>query len=279
MKNYLKLVNFEFNRVSKLFLVLLGITFITQVAGIIVLSRKYLSMGNERMQEEMISQAEFLAMSGPISFLDIARSLWFLGPIALCAAGVGFYIFLIWYRDWLGKNTFIYRLLMLPTARLNIFFAKITTILLMTFGFVAFQLLLLPIETKVFAWMVPTELRLDLGMIEIMTGLGLAELNMIFPVSISAFLLYYGTGLMVVAILFTAILMERSFKWKGIFAGIAYSVAAIVLFLSPLLLQELILDGWFYPVELLIAEIGTGLLVFALSIWMSGLLLKKKITV
>ena len=34
------------------------------------------------------------------------------------------YVFFIWYRDWLGKYTFAYRLLMLPTTRINIYFAK-----------------------------------------------------------------------------------------------------------------------------------------------------------
>ena len=41
--------------------------------------------------------------------------MWFLGPIALCIAALIIYVFFIWYRDWLGKNTFAYRLLMLPT--------------------------------------------------------------------------------------------------------------------------------------------------------------------
>jgi hypothetical protein len=276
MKNYLKLVNFEFNRVAKLFAVLLGITLVAQVIGVIVQSRNYLNMANEKIYEELMPKAQFLAEFGQISFLQIVRSAWFMGPIALCVAGVAFYIFLIWYRDWFGKNTFIYRLLMLPTTRLNIFFAKITNILLMTFGLVAFQLILLPIETTVLKWMVPNEFRNDIGIKEIVSS---PELNMIVPSSVVELILYYGAGLLAVSILFTGILFERSFKWKGIFAGVIYGVASVIVFISPFLLHELVLHGFFYPVELLLLEIIMGLIVLSASIWMSGFLLKKKITV
>lgn len=277
MKGYIKLVNFEFNRVAKLFAILLGITLVVQIAGVIVKSRKYMSMANERIYEELVPKAQFIEQFGKISFLDIGRTIWFAGPIALCVAGVAFYIFFTWYRDWFGKNTFIYRLLMLPTTRLNIFFAKITNILLMVFGLVAFQLLLLPVETAVLKWMVPKDFRTDMGVKEIITSM--PELNVIIPSSVAGFALSYAVGVLAVSILFTAILLERSFKWKGVFAGILYSVVAVAVLISPLLLQNFVLDGFFYPLEVLALEIVTGLIVLAGSIWMSGFLLKKKITV
>lgn len=277
MKNYLKLVNFEFNRVAKLFAVLLSFTFIVQVIGVIVESKSYLNMADKKIYEELMPKAQFLESFGQMSFLQIIRSVWFLGPIAICVAGVGFYIFLIWYRDWLGKNTFIYRLLMLPTTRLNIFYAKITTILIMTFGLVAFQLLLLPVEILVMKTMVPEEFRRDMGVGELLTNM--PELSIILPGSFVELILYYGTGLLVVSVIFTAILMERSFRWKGIFAGLIYIAIASVFFILPLLLQEFVLNRFFYSIELLVLEIITGLIILAASIWMSRFLLMKKITV
>ncbi|QBP42206.1 hypothetical protein [Paenisporosarcina antarctica] len=277
MKNYLKLVNFEFNRSAKLFAVLLGITLIVQMVGVIVMSKKYLNMAHEKIYEELIPKAEFLSSFGPMSFQSVVRSVWFLGPIALCIAGVGFYIFLIWYRDWFGKNTFIYRLLMLPTSRLNIFYAKITNILLLTFGFVAFQLILIPIETTVLKWMVPKEFRVDMNVKEIISGM--PELNILIPTSIFDIIVIYGAGIMVVSILFTAILFERSFRWKGIFIGSIYSLVAVTVFISPLLVQDFILNGYFYRIELFALQIVMGVIVLAGSIWTSGFLLKNKITV
>jgi hypothetical protein len=277
MKNYAKLANFEFNRVAKLFAVLLGITFIAQIVGVIILSNNYLNMANEKMYKEMIPKAEFLETFGQMSFLQFVRSVWFMGPIALCIAGVGFYIFLIWYRDWVGKNTFIYRLLMLPTTRLNIFYAKITTIVVMTLGLVAFQLIFLPIEMLVMKAIVPDEFRHDMSVKEIVASV--FELSIIIPNSVVELILYYGAGLLAVSILFTAILMERSFKWKGIFAGITYIIISVVVLISPLLLQEFALNNFFYPIELFVLEIVMGVIVLAASIWMSGFLLTKKITV
>lgn len=277
MKSYLKLVNFEVNRFAKIFAVLLGITLVGQIVGVIVASNNYLNMADEKINQEMIPKAEFITEFGQMSFLDVTRSLWFMGPIALCAAAVAFYIFLIWYRDWFGKNTFVYRLLMLPTSRLNVFFAKITTILLATLGFIAFQLLLFPIESAVLKWRVPNEFRVDMGVGEIINSM--PEFSLLFPNSIISFILYYGAGVMLVAILFTAVLFERSFRWKGILAGGIYSLLAAFVFFSPLLLHEFVLDGFFYPIELFLLEIGMGIVVLAASIWMSGFLLKKKITV
>ncbi|MCT2536535.1 hypothetical protein NC661_03250 [Aquibacillus koreensis] len=277
MKNYIKLANFEINRVSKLFTVLLGITLIVQIVGVIVEARKYLNMANEKMYEEMMSIAEFLEMFNQMSFIQVVRSVWFLGPIALCIAGVAFYIFLIWYRDWFGRNTFVYRLLMLPTSRLTIFFAKITTIMVMTLGFVAFQLILLPIELLIFKGMVPSDFRNDMGVREVVSSM--PEISIIIPGSLLELILYYGAGLLAVSILFTGILFERSFKWKGIFAAVLYGAVAVVLFISPLLLQEFVVDHFFYPLELFLLEIVMGLIIFAGSIWTSGFLLKKKITV
>jgi hypothetical protein len=166
---------------------------------------------------------------------------------------------------------------MLPTTRLNIFYAKITTILIMTLGLVAFQLILLPIEIFVMKTMVTEDFRRDMDVSEILTSI--PELSIIIPSSVIELILYYGAGLLVVSVIFTAILMERSFRWKGIFAGVMYTAIAAIIFISPLLLQEFVLNGFFYPIELLVLEILTGLVVLAASIWMSRFLLTKKITV
>lgn len=277
MKNYLKLVNFEFNRIAKLFAVLLGVTFVIQIVGVIVQSRYYLNMANELIYEGMLSKVKFLENYGHMSLSQIVISMWFLVPILLCVAAVGFYIFLIWYRDWVGKNTFIYRLLMLPTTRLNIFFAKITTILIMTLGLVASQLIMLPIETLVMKSIVPKEFIMDITLNQIV--ISMPELRFIFPNSPIELVIFYGAGVLAVSIVFTAILMERSFKWRGIFAGLIYSAVAVGLTILPLLLNVIVFNGFFYTIELFVLEIIMGLLVLAGSILTCRFLLMKKITV
>ncbi|WP_085523910.1 hypothetical protein [Tuberibacillus sp. Marseille-P3662] len=277
MNRYLKLVNFEFNRIAKVFFTLLGLTLIAQIAGDIIISKKYLIQANEAINESLLTKEQFLAKTGPMSMINVTQSLWFLGPIALCAAAVGFYIFLIWYRDWFGKGTFIYRLLMLPTARFNVFLAKITTILLMTFGFVAFQLILLPIESRILKSMVPEDFRSDMSVGGLIGNHQI--LSIIIPNSMTEFLINYGAGLTAVALIFTTILFERSYRLKGVLMAAGYIGLACLIFISPMLLQSFVLNNFFYTMELFILMILAGLIVLLGSLWMSHFLIKKKITV
>lgn len=277
MNRYLKLVNFELSRFMKIYLVLIGITIVAQITGVIVTAKKYLGRANEMIFGESMERAQFIEQFGQFSFLDFTRSLWFMGPIGLCIAALVFYIFLIWYRDWFGKNSFIYRLLMLPTARINVLLAKATSIFLMVLGLVAIQFILMPLETTVLKWVVPIDFRADMPVGEIIHNSN--YLTILLPESFIEFILYYGAGFMVITILFTAILFERSYRWKGFLIGLAYVFIALAVFASPFLLMVFLNQDYLYPLELLAAEIILGLIVIAVSMRTSNLLLKKKITV
>lgn len=277
MKRYLKLVNFEFNRFFKLYLVLIGITILVQLSGVIFESNKFVSQANKEMQENLLSTNEFLSsFGGPITFESISTTLWIIGPIAICCFTLILYVFFIWYRDWVGKNTFSYRLLMLPTARLNIYLAKATTILLFVLGLIALQLLLLIVENGIFNMIVPDEFRLDFTINEI-TKLFL--LNVIFPKNFLEFILYYVVGMTAVFLLFTAILFERSYRFKGIFYAIVYCIVSIGVFFAPIIVQAFVLENFFYPIELLWLEIVASMIVLAGAIAIGNILIKKKVRV
>ncbi|WP_449620761.1 hypothetical protein [Robertmurraya sp. Marseille-Q9965] len=276
MNRYLKLVNFEYNRFFKLYLVLIAFTIVVQLSGVIVKSKSYLNQANEAIKESMLTKSEYVIQNGPMSFLDISMSPWIMGPIALCAVTLVIYVFFIWYRDWVGKNTFSYRLFMLPTERLNIYLAKATTILLFVLGLIALQLLLLPIENQIFKWMVEDVYRIDFSVLEIANQY---YLNLLFPKNILEFILFYGAGMTAVMTVFTAILFERSYRIKGIFYAIVYCGVSILIFLAPLLLQSSLLENYFYPMELLILEIAACVVVLAGAIWIGNLLIKNKVRV
>ncbi|CDO03981.1 hypothetical protein BN988_02517 [Oceanobacillus picturae] len=277
MMRYFKLVNFELGRFFKLYGVIIGITILSQLVGLWVVSNSYMERANYAMFEENLSPAQFVSDNGEMSLLVLTRTLWFLGPIALGAIALLFNIFFVWYRDWFGKNTFIYRLLMLPTARINVYLAKATSILLMVLGLVAIQIVLLPVESVLLKWLVTRDFRLDLAPAEVVSGL--RELMIILPAGIIDFVLVYGAGIMVVFILFTAILFERSYRIKGIVFGAIYAALATGIFLFPLILEGIIGTNYLYPMELLILEIILGLIVSAASIWVANYLLTKRITV
>ena len=276
MSRYLKLVNFEFNRFWKLYIILMGITILSQLIGVIVEARTYVNQANKMIYEELMPMSKFIEQNGTLSFHNISQTLWFMGPIGLCWVVLIIYVFFIWYRDWLGKNTFIYRLLMLPTARLHIYLAKATTILLLTLGLIALQLLLLPIENQLLLRIVPNELLTNLSLYEIIKE---PNLMIIFPNTFSEFILYYVGGMAAVFMVFTAILFERSFRIKGVFCGILYSGASILIFLAPILVNEFILGNYFYPLELFFMELATGLIVLMGAIWIGNFLITKKVRV
>lgn len=276
MNKYMKLVRFELNRFWKLYLVLIGITIVIQLTGVIVLSKKYVAQANQIMFENALSPVQFLQqynhMSPQQQMLD---SLWFLGPVMISGVTLVIYIFFIWYRDWLGKNTFIYRLLMLPTTRMNLYFSKMTTIILMVFGLVAVQILLLVIENRMIQSIVPADLRLDLSVWDLPR---FGWLSVLIPRTFTEWIIYYSVGFMAVCVLFTAVLFERSFRWKGIFLAIIYSVLSVLVFISPFFVHYS-LDGYFYTAELLGLEALAGLIVTAGAIGTGHYLLKNKIRV
>src|SRR5690625_5018633 len=131
--------------------------------GVIFISRQYLKYIEMDLQVG-VSQAEVLEMYGKFSLGEVVLSMSFLVPIALSVAAIAFYIFFIWYRDWLGKNTFIYRLLMLPTSRMNVFFAKLMTIMTSVLGLVTMQLIFLHVYKVIIKWIIPQVYRQDLGL-------------------------------------------------------------------------------------------------------------------
>jgi hypothetical protein len=227
MMRYIKLVNFEINRFSKIYLSLLLITLVSQFAGVIIVTKSLLKDARDVMKEERLSEAAYITNYGSFDFNFIADTLLFVGPIALSAVALIFYIFLIWYRDWLGKNTFIYRLLMLPTSRLSIYLSKATAIFLMVLGLIAFQIIILPMENALFNSNVPQALLSEMSTFTI-TKLS-PILSLIIPSTFTQFLLSYGIGLMIMSILFTAIMFERSFRIKGIIMGLLYCGIAAVL--------------------------------------------------
>ncbi|MGG0848433.1 hypothetical protein [Peribacillus simplex] len=276
MMRYLKLVNFEINRFSKIYISLLLITLVSQFAGVIIVTKSLLKDARKIMSDERLSEAAYIATYNGIDFSHIANTLLFVGPIALSAVALIFYIFLIWYRDWFGKNTFIYRLLMLPTSRLSIYLSKATAIFLMVLGLIAFQIIILPMENALFNSNVPEALLNEMSISTITKASQV--LALIIPSTFTQFLLSYGIGLMIMSILFTAIMFERSFRIKGAVMGLVYCGIAAALFLAPVFV--IVLGKFhFYPNELFGLLLALGIIVTGLSIWLGSWLLKNRVTV
>lgn len=277
MKSFVKLVNFEINRFAKIYWSLVAITILSQFTSVFLTVHRYISQANWDHISPVTAQLAYVKQYGSIGFIDCFGSIWFMGPIALCAAAMVFYIFLIWYRDWYGKHTFIYRLFMLPVERWNLYLAKAASILLMVLGFIAVQIILLPVEHFFFNAITPGIYRMDMTVADAV--LSFPYFNLLLPGAAIDFLFHYGLGFTVVLVIFTAILLERSFRMKGILLGLLYGFLSFVLFWTPDFLFEVLLPGVLHQQELLWIEVATTAIIAGYSILLGGYLIKYKATV
>lgn len=278
MNNFFKLLSFELNRFIKLYIALMITIIVIQITGTIVETKKYMVLVNNNVYKNGMSEQAFFEMYSPFNFIEVVYSLWILGPIALGVALLLIYVFFIWYRDWFAKNTFIYRLFMLPTSRMNIFFAKAVMIMLTVLGLVGLQIVLLFIETKIVQWTIPKSFRIDVTISEITSGV--YHLSYILPGSFTEFVIHYALGFAFLVVIFTAILFERSFKLKGLLLGIVYVICMLGLFILPFIIQLIIFDTFYlYPAEMFFVELFIWIFVTVCSLFISRYLLNHKVTV
>ncbi|MFJ7661604.1 hypothetical protein ACIQXW_04305 [Lysinibacillus sp. NPDC097162] len=275
MKSYLKLVNFEINRFFKLYLIIIVLTIVSQLIGTIIVSKGKMNDINQVIYENQLSMSQYIDEYGTFSFQRIVYSELFVMPIFFCIAMLMIYVFFIWYRDWFGKNTFIYRLFMLPTERITVYFSKLSAIMLFVLGLISLQIILIPIEMFIFNSIVPADFRTSYPLFDFYS----VEIwRWLYPSSVIEFILMYGMGLILVVIIFTAILFERSYGLKGIFAAIVYGVLSFGVLFSPIIIARIV-TGYFYPLEILLMELVTSIIVLGSAFWIANHLLKYKIRV
>lgn len=274
--SYIKLVNFEVKRVFKLFLALSAVVALLQIATAILSAVRFKKNARQPLQSETLSLEAYGDYNyAKYTIHNFINEGMFLFSIVLAIAMLIIYIFYIWYQDWFGKSSFMYRLLMLPTARINVYFAKLTTILLVVFGLLAVQIVLIEIVQLIIKAIIPAKLLAEHSIIYIFS---IEMFAILYPQTMSQFFLSYGLGVVFVAIIFTAILFERSFHLKGIFLAGLYSSLSLALLFTPLIMNQYI-NHFFYVNELVLLLFVMATLVFALAVFLANYLLKRKINV
>lgn len=278
MGSFMKLFAFEINRFIKLYIALLAVIFIIQLGTVLFEASSYMALVKEVTKGGRASPEQFLNEYWPFSLVDVIYALGFLIPIALGAVSVIIYLFFIWYRDWFARNTFIYRLLMLPVNRMTIYFAKLATIIVSILGLISAQLVYLVIYKQIVKWIVPIVYRTDMK-----TSLLVASsdhLSVLIPTHFSLFLIIYGLGTLFIIVLFTVILLERSFKLVGLLLGIIYTSFAIGLFILPFVVQFIFFDTFYlYTDEMFYVQLVISFIIGGVSLWISYILINRKVTV
>jgi len=273
VRNFGKLLNYEMRRLRYVLAGLMGLTAFIQLGTFL-----WKTTGDVAIRQEQLARSNGAETFLPdMTFAELMNSLqgWFIPPVFLCIAVMVIYVFLIWYRDWFSRDTFIYRLLMLPAARRNIYLSKLSAILLSVFSLLAFQLVLIVVLRWLFHVIVPAEFREHSYFADALLTNQAWEL--LLPRNLWDFLFSYGLGTLGVIVVFTAILLERSYRGVGIFYGIGYVVLAFVALMWPFVFLGL--SSFFYPSEVAAIGLFMAAVVAVVSLWLGFRLLHRKITV
>ncbi|RED66307.1 hypothetical protein [Cohnella lupini] len=272
MSHYLKLVHMEIHRFRYPLAAMMGLTLVWQMVTLIIHVNGKLDRAADALIHNLLVNGAALER---FSFADMIPGMLYSLPILACIAALSVYVFLIWYRDWYGRVSFIYRLLMLPASRKHVYLAKLTAIVLLVLGMLSFQLLLLPVEQWVFKLIVPAE-HFEASTFGDVVSANLV-LDVLLPRNFDRFALSYLLGIAAVIVIFTAILLERSYRLAGILYAVGYASICTFVFLYTMYLMWT--GSYLYPEEIIAIEFAIGILITAVSIWLGFRLLKKKITV
>ncbi|OXM15698.1 hypothetical protein [Paenibacillus herberti] len=273
MKTYLKLVHMEIYRFRFILGGLMALTAIVQLLGTqIFLSDRLKTIYESAAREGKSLGAEY---SFPMREVYSTTEAWMVVPVIMCIVVISLYIFLIWYRDWFGKSTFAYRLLMLPYPRFTLYLSKFTALMVFIFSLLALQIIIVVLQMMLYFFRVPEELRVPVSLVDIIR---FSETFFYIPLQLQEFLLLYGFGSVFVLLMFTTVLLERSYRLKGLIAGLSYTLVTFALVAWMWSMAES--DGSFlFPSELLLVTIALMLGNTALSLWLGRWLLRTKVMV
>lgn len=269
MRKFMTLLNMEINRVAKFFFiaiaVYLGITNI-YTFSVCKIGMNDIMMSAKENHQTLDAYIKTRVSNGEIDIHQIysIRNV-IIGGLVFLLIFVGLYAFFIWYRDWFGSNKTIYVLLRLPVDRIKVYAAKFVTIFLMGAAVLSSYIM-----TTIFSYYIKKSIIHKL----LFTDDSLAdEINGIINQTNYLKITIILSCLAVICIIFFIVMIERSFKIKGIML----SIAVIILYLLPFVFA-LRNEHLYVGEKILFVNIIQGIFII-LSIVFSKYLLNKKITV
>lgn len=222
MNKFIDLVSFEMNRFLKF---LLPTFVVVATIQLFQLFRQVISYNNNL--ERAIASGTPMDTYSSFSAMNVTNTSLFEFSLYGIILVFMFYSFFIWYREWLGKNTFIYRLLMLPVNRMTIFMSKtlvflIGGLLAFVFQFGMYALILFLSEL-----LIPAEYYMALSVHNIQS---MFTQSLLFPTTLFQFISRYSFAFGALVSLYTAIILERTYRIKGLIIGVVYFIGYFVLF-------------------------------------------------
>ena len=176
------------------------------------------------------------------------------------------YCIVIWYRDFVGKNKTAYTLFMLPNNKFSIYISKAMTIVVMIYGVIMTQILSWIIDANIIKMLC----NIDMYQIKYAVLNSARPRHLIQPYLLDFIMIDVVGVILAVLVIFTAVMIQRSFKIKGMVLGIIYTLASMLIY-------------WFiiryahYSDKILVLHSIYYIALFTISTTLSYYLINKKI--
>lgn len=274
MKKFIRLLSFEMNRFLKFLVPVLLISGAVQLFVTFFVSFSY---NNEL--ERLMASGESLEQFPPLIIHNITSHTLYELSIMLIILIFMVYSFFTWYREWLGKNTFVYRLLMLPMDRTHILLTKSAVFLIGGLLAFVFQFGMYFIELQIVETLVSESHYIPLNIHNVQRMYGTIQYEL-FPTSPFEFLSTYSFAFGALLSLFVGILIERSFELRGLIVGVIYFLGYFIIYGSLSLgLHTADLAASLLPSQIELILLAYQFLMIGIGIAIGRFLLKNKVKV
>ena len=268
MNKILTLYNIEFKRIYKLYFTLLGLLLVGNIG--IVAKQLYRQVNSAALNGKAKVSMELLKsplVKNELLFKGGIDDIYLFTTIILGIAVMFclIYCIVIWYRDFVGKNKTAYTLFMLPNNKFAIYISKAMTIVVMIYGV---------IMTQILSWIIDANIIKILCNIDIYQAkyiiLNLSSIHLIQPYLLDFIMIDVIGVILAVLVIFTAVMIQRSFKIKGMILAIIYTLASISIY-------WLIIRYAHYSDKILVLHSIYYIALFTISTTLSYYLINKKI--
>ena len=274
MNNILTLYDMEFKRIYKIYFTLIGVLFASNIGATLynIFFRVKRMIDNEGNPITMHT----LKSSEGLEYINtyIVGDLGSMTKMAMAFAVLLclLYSLVIWYRDYFSKSKTIATLLMLPQKRFNIYISKFLTVIMMIFGIIASQFLFWFIDLVIIKIILNVNTEGFLNVFKTMLVQQNMISNLVFNQPIDFMMVDILGVILAVTVLFTGVIIERSFRKIGVVLGSIYVAASIGIYIY------VTVSYCIYSDILLKAHLLYYILMFIVSILVSINLLNKRVS-
>ena len=199
-------------------------------------------------------------------------------PVFFAGTAILVYSAVIWSREWSSKGSFIYRLLMLPGSRFGIYWAKLLTMLVITFFLQAVQVVGVFLNYYLTSFFIPEFAQYHITPWSLVTNS--MAMPLLVPQYAVQFLLILTMGVALIVTVFQLAILVFGVEKKGyvrkVTSVVVYILVVVVLFTLIMRTQFVVrLIGN----EAMVFLIGSMLIWIVLNMLLSDYLLNHKVSV